>query len=153
MHYLDRYRDPDARRAYVKAWRAANKEHLAEQRRAAYWNNHERSLANAARFAAKQRELPGYSDWRHKRWLRNQYGLSAAEYADMLAAQNGVCAICGKVETATWRGKVRRLAVDHSHATNLVRALLCARCNTMLRLVDDDSAVLQLLIDYLERGD
>lgn len=47
----------------------------------------------------------------------------------MLGEQGGVCAICGQKETSTYRGKVRKLAVDHCHKTGRVRGLLCMNCN------------------------
>jgi recombination endonuclease VII len=48
------------------------------------------------------------------------------EYDAMLAAQGGVCAICGNAP------KTRRLHVDHDHRTGAVRGLLCYRCNRAL---------------------
>jgi hypothetical protein len=48
------------------------------------------------------------------------------EYEARLAAQGGVCAICGRPP------KTRRLDVDHEHKTGAVRGLLCHRCNRNL---------------------
>lgn len=55
-----------------------------------------------------------------------QLGVSDDEYARMLAAQGGGCAICGA------KPKTRRLHVDHDHKTGRVRGLLCHRCNRAL---------------------
>lgn len=78
-------------------------------------------------------------------------GLSLAEYQVLHDAQAGLCAACGKPERATHRnGTVLRLAVDHDHATNQVRALLCSRCNYSLGYARDDVAMLAKLIAYLE---
>jgi hypothetical protein len=49
-----------------------------------------------------------------------------ADYEALLAAQGGVCALCGKPP------KTRRLSVDHDHKTGTVRGLLCFRCNRAL---------------------
>lgn len=46
----------------------------------------------------------------------------------LVAAQAGVCAMCGEPPT----GKQHRLSVDHCHETGRVRALLCTACNTQL---------------------
>jgi hypothetical protein len=54
-------------------------------------------------------------------------GISEKEYADMLADQEGCCAICRDV-----CGTGRRLAVDHDHSSGRIRGLLCFRCNTSL---------------------
>ena len=53
-------------------------------------------------------------------------GVDDAEYARLLEAQGGGCAICGS------KPKTRRLHVDHDHATGRVRGLLCHRCNRAL---------------------
>lgn len=55
-----------------------------------------------------------------------QLGVTDEEYARMLTAQGGGCAICGA------KPKTRRLHVDHDHATGEVRALTCHRCNRNL---------------------
>jgi hypothetical protein len=55
-----------------------------------------------------------------------QLGVADDEYARMLEAQGGGCAICGA------KPKTRRLHVDHDHATGKVRGLLCHRCNRAL---------------------
>jgi hypothetical protein len=58
------------------------------------------------------------------RKLRNDYGLTFAQYEALARAQNGLCAICKKPP-----GARTRLYVDHCHATGVVRALLCNKCN------------------------
>jgi recombination endonuclease VII len=55
-----------------------------------------------------------------------QLGVSDDEYARLLEAQGGGCAICGA------KPKTRRLHVDHDHKTGKVRGLLCHRCNRAL---------------------
>lgn len=74
--------------------------------------------ARAARQAA--------SDRTHDKYVQRQYGLAEGQYAVMLAEQDGRCAICMN------RAGARRLAVDHDHQTNIVRSLLCGRCNKAL---------------------
>jgi Recombination endonuclease VII len=63
---------------------------------------------------------------RRKPTRAKQLGVSDDEYARMLAAQNGGCAICGSPP------KTRRLHVDHDHGSGKVRGLLCHRCNRAL---------------------
>ena len=52
-----------------------------------------------------------------------QLGVTDEDYARMLDAQGGGCAICGNPPRS------RRLHVDHDHRTGKVRGLLCFRCN------------------------
>lgn len=59
-----------------------------------------------------------------------KFGITPAQYLDMLEAQGGVCAICEHPEKGVARnGRTKALAVDHDHATGDVRGLLCANCN------------------------
>lgn len=66
------------------------------------------------------------ADRAHDKYVQKVYGLAEGEYATILEAQEGRCAICRRVA----RG--RRLAVDHDHNTGEVRALLCYFCNKYL---------------------
>jgi hypothetical protein len=74
--------------------------------------------------------------------LRTAYGLTAAEYDALLAKQAGRCAICGTQP-------VKRLAVDHEHATGKVRGLLCSTCNSGLGHFKDSVPALENAIAYL----
>lgn len=59
--------------------------------------------------------------------LKFLYGITLAEYDQMIETQNGVCAICGDINPGG-----RRLCVDHNHKTGEVRGLLCIKCNGWL---------------------
>lgn len=71
------------------------------------------------------------------------YGLSREDYAELVADQNGVCAVCGR------GSEDRALAVDHDHASGGIRGLLCAPCNTGLGVFRDDPDLLRKAIAYL----
>lgn len=75
--------------------------------------------------------------------LRRRYGLSMDEYNAILAAQDGLCAICKGPPGA------RRLAVDHDHETGEVRGLLCPNCNRGIGNFRDDPSLLRAAIEYL----
>ena len=110
-----------------------------EQRRKAieYLNRNpeqrEKQRIRARAVAAQKRANdPGY---RHR----------ADFYARLVEIQgNELCAICG-VPPA--EGK--RLQVDHDHATDEIRGLLCARCNRMLGQALDTEALLVKGVEYL----
>lgn len=78
--------------------------------------------------------------------LQTKYGMTPAQYDEMLLAQDGKCAIC-KVheEDIVWK-----LRVDHDHATGKVRALLCHSCNTTLGHMKEDPELLRAAAAYLE---
>lgn len=65
--------------------------------------------------------------------LRARYGITPADYARMLVRQGGVCAICGAPPPS---GRVRRLHVDHDHASGKVRGLVCYHCNVGLAFIE-----------------
>lgn len=75
------------------------------------------------------------------------YGVSLEQYEAMMAAQGGVCAICG---TSDWPGKDNRPHVDHCHETGKVRGILCGPCNNGLGNFGDDPARLRAAAAYLE---
>lgn len=78
--------------------------------------------------------------------LERNYGITLAEYNEMLDDQGGGCFICGR--TAAEEGK--RLGVDHDHDTGEVRGLLCQNCNTAIGFLQDDPALLRSAADYLD---
>lgn len=82
--------------------------------------------------------------------LKN-YGVSAEDYRRLLESQGGVCAICGKPETAKIHGAVKDLAVDHCHKTGRIRGLLCSRHNTALGLAGDDPHIIEKMAAYLRQ--
>jgi len=78
--------------------------------------------------------------------LRRLYGITLAQYNEMLGKQEHLCALCGeKPETD------RRMHVDHDHVTGKIRALLCHHCNLLLGNAKDSVERLHQAIAYLER--
>jgi hypothetical protein len=75
------------------------------------------------------------------------YGITAEQYAALLAEQDGKCAIC---RTDDWPSKDRAPHVDHDHVTGRVRGLLCGICNNGLGSFRDDPARLRAAAEYLE---
>jgi hypothetical protein len=80
----------------------------------------------------------------HLRARRQQrcYGLTRADYEALLAAQGGVCPLCGKRSEKT-------LCVDHCHETGTIRGLLCRQCNFALGCFTDSQAAMMAALAYL----
>ena len=84
--------------------------------------------------------------------FKRSYGITSSYYQKLSDLQGGVCAICGEKETAMGSGRsIRPLSVDHDHATDAVRGLLCSKCNTAVGLMDDSVNKLSKAIEYLSR--
>lgn len=73
------------------------------------------------------------------------YGLTLDEYDALWKAQGNGCAVCKQDK------QVRQFPVDHNHATDAVRGILCDQCNLALGLLKDDVSVLKSMISYLEQ--
>ncbi|MBL7495215.1 hypothetical protein I6A84_17475 [Frankia sp. CNm7] len=92
---------------------------------------------NNARAYASIERLHGTSrNWK----LKERYGLTAEQVAQMVADQGGMCAICEERPAEH---------VDHDHATGVVRGVLCFTCNVGLGTFEDDPTRLLDAMRYL----
>jgi hypothetical protein len=98
---------------------------------------------------ARKRNRAYERAWR----FRRKFNISIEDYDRILESQGGTCAICHNESAVTHKrsGKVRDLAVDHSHETNITRGILCTDCNTALGLLGDSPDRLRAAAAYLER--
>lgn len=96
---------------------------------------------------AKHRKTDKWKNGIVKRWLENKYGLTEEQYQEIWDKQNGLCAICGKSEETT-----QRLHVDHDHESNVVRGLLCGKCNRGIGMFEDKEELLQKAAEYLHQA-
>jgi hypothetical protein len=114
-------------RKRIAEWRNKNPDKATAIHVRNYGKNREQCLENA-----------------HVSRLRRTYGLSAEDYARMLAKQKGLCLICFRPPT-----EGHRLNVDHDHETGKVRGLLCNNCNTAIGLFGEDCRRMSAAIEYL----
>ena len=127
------------RRRYAED-RKHREEKLAANR--AYRAQHRERLN--ALWRDKWRSDAAYREQHARARLGKIYGLSAEQHRQLLDEQDGVCAICRQSSR-------RALCVDHCHATQRVRGLLCDKCNTALGLLGDDVRRLLAAVAYLIR--
>jgi hypothetical protein len=73
-------------------------------------------------------------------------GLEPDAYHAKLDEQNGACAICGREPPS-----VGPLVIDHDHANDQVRGLLCRRCNLGIENFYEDPRVLESAARYIEQ--
>lgn len=133
---------------YSKKWKKENKEHYNE------WVKQDR-LKNPEKYrkwAKISRERAGkMRSLKESLSLRN---ISLDEYNKMFEEQKGLCAICNLPESRRSRkgDSICRLTIDHCHASEKVRGLLCHDCNTGLGKFKDNQDLLLNALAYLERS-
>lgn len=119
---------PEVGRRKSRAWREANIDKVREKKRRDYEEN-------GAEIRALLRDYH----------FRRKYGISLAEREAIAERQGHRCSVCGTHES----GLVKRLAVDHDHATGAVRALLCQSCNLGLGFFKDSPELLEKAAEYV----
>lgn len=87
-------------------------------------------------------------DVRKNQRLLSTHGIELSDYQDMLAMQNGRCAICGYSDMSDPR---MFPVVDHDHKTGAIRGLLCMNCNQGLGKFKDETGNLFSAIAYLTK--
>lgn len=134
-----------AAKVAAKKWRDANRGKIRSYARKYRAENREKMLERARAYAAANpMKVRAHA-------LRTRYGITSAQYEQMLMAQGGLCAICQQPEVRRMRGKVTRLAVDHDHQSGRVRGLLCALCNATLHKLERHGPVwVSAALKYLE---
>lgn len=126
-------------REVTKKFLAANPKLVSEYRK-----RHEERVRNDPHLLFKRRLNT------LKKHLK-KLGLTLEQYEKMSAAQSALCSICDKPNERRLIGKDFRLVVDHDHATNAVRGLLCDFCNVGLGLFKDSPERLRRAALYLEK--
>ena len=116
---------------------------------------------DALRADCKQCNANKYKKWKTKNRasylksttnsaLKIKYGIDLSDYEKLFKEQNGQCKICGA--TKPGRKGIKRFAVDHCHATNKIRGLLCMACNTAIGLLKENPNLFDAAKQYLKDG-
>lgn len=96
--------------------------------------------------AKKYYSKPASKEVVYELHLRRTFDISLKEYDTMRIGQDYSCKICGKHED----NMSTRLHVDHCHATDKIRGLLCYKCNALLGYAKDSVETLRKAIEYLQ---
>jgi hypothetical protein len=165
--YRKQYRKehPELYREASKKWYRANRDKALNKARE-YRQKNKKKLALAQKEWRKRRGKEFDKEWyaknREKELARNRkyrlenkerlenirilrtYGITAEKLRELKEKQNGYCAICNKR---------KKLYVDHCHRTNIVRGLICHKCNIAIGMVEDNTTVLDKAINYIKQED
>ena len=93
--------------------------------------------------ASKQTDK--YKEIARRSQFERRYGVSLDRMREILSTQNNKCAICA----ATSPGHKHGWAMDHDHATLVIRGVLCHHCNVGLGGFKDSRAALNAAVQYL----
>ena len=75
-----------------------------------------------------------------------RYSISSQEADEMFMQQGCKCAICSKVII-----KTKDRHIDHCHSSGQVRGILCAKCNTAIGLLNEDTNIMISAISYVAK--
>lgn len=109
-----------------------------------YWSVNKRIKGIKPKRNKTEEEMSKYY---RERKLKKKYNLTEEEYNIMLENQNNRCAIC-KSESSL--STTKHFHIDHCHKTNIVRGLLCIKCNMGLGNFNDNIDYLETAINYLK---
>jgi hypothetical protein len=150
---LSRFANPKLRSA------AARKRWLATPQGKAWMHAYNRSEKRKA-YLARRKERPDVKAkmkaWRDANRARlnfnlkaRRYGISPDDLKKLFETRGESCEICQVVFTSSVK---ERRCVDHCHTTQLVRGVLCARCNAGLANLRDSPVICRAAADYLARA-
>lgn len=135
---------------YKKKWYIENKEDVKQYGK----DNIVKTRLSAKKYQQKHRdENPEiYSSKEYKEKMRyltikSKYGITSEDYNAMFLKQEGKCEIC-KIHQSNIN---RTLVIDHCHATNKVRALLCHKCNLAIGLMNESIESLKSAMNYINK--
>ena len=170
-HYrsMRKYGTPEAPPKPEKVWLPCAEEGCADlaSRKNGMCNRHYRKVKAAGKpecteegCTRRTRQAGGFCELHggeRSRNLMRSYGITATQFDAMLAAQGGVCLVCGLSADAV-SSRITRLVVDHDHKCcpgthscgKCVRGLLCNWCNRLLGMALDDPERLRAAARYLE---
>lgn len=100
-------------------------------------------------YAASVREDPGRRAEINMRKRGGGAGLTVSQFQTLLAAQGGVCAICGTTSPKRKAGSTG-WNLDHCHTSGIVRFILCGACNRGLGAFKDNPDLLRKAADILQ---
>jgi hypothetical protein len=153
-----KYRELHPERLWEQSrkWRKANPDKVKSYKRREFECHHERVLARNRQYrennledrrAASRAWYIAHPDRVRISIYKRKYGISQEDAERLyLAREAGVCAVCGGN-----RGK-KALAVDHDHDTNVIRGLLCDKCNLAFGFMAENPEWIRNLADYAQRA-
>lgn len=146
-----------------------NRERIATNQKKRYYKNRKKILAQQKRWreANPERCKANGRRWHEgltpeqkmEKHLRARFDMSLDNYDEMLAVQDGRCALCGEALGDPPKSR-RRHPIDHDHngtngktkcAREDVRGILHTSCNVFLGFIEKRPGILEKVKMYLDR--
>ena len=124
-------------KAYDKAYRAGNRDKIKSKR--------EQNKDYYKLYKQIHKERIRQQNYENR--IKKAYNLTPKDVEDLRLSQKNACSICNT------SFNIKRMNIDHCHATGVIRGLLCNPCNAALGLFDDDIHNLKAAIKYLTKTD
>lgn len=74
------------------------------------------------------------------------YGLTPDALDQLVVDSCGLCAVC-----LNQFARIREPQIDHCHATNVVRELLCQKCNLLVGAIENSPKDLRAAVRYIKK--
>jgi hypothetical protein len=136
-------KERDYIRKRALAYYHKNKESIRVKRKTVRDTNPDYKIKRAKRESSSK-----YKRLRQTYYLHKIYGITLETRNRMYAEQDGKCAIC--LESFSSMSS-KHMHVDHNHATGKIRQLLCSGCNCALGNLNEDVALFERAVKYLEK--
>lgn len=134
-----------------RRWNETEAEHLARARETSrnYYHNNREERIQYQRDYRKTIDPRKWTEWSRK----SRHGMTKEQFEDLLAEQDGKCAICeDPIDVTLGRKRDGQAVVDHNHETGENRGLLCMRCNMGLGgFFRDKKENVERAVAYLEK--
>ena len=140
------------KRTSAKLYHSACK--VCERLMAKDWYERNKDKATAKVKEWRQQNIDAVKQYRsnnrqkhYRQELLRKYGVEPTWFDEQLQRQGNACVCCKR--KFQWGNKQTTPHVDHCHKSQVVRGILCNRCNTVLGLCKDNDELLFTLARYL----
>jgi len=136
------------RKEYSHMWYLKNKKRILIERKE-YRKNHIEKYKEYGRIWY-QKNKNKIKEERKNYQLNYKYGITKADFNNLLLAQNNKCLICGQPLDLT---NPHNVHIDHSHKRGVIRGILCANCNKAIGFLKDNPEYVYNAYKYLKERD
>lgn len=151
--------ESEKRKAYRREWAKRKYASDPEMHRAYAQEQHHKHRANklaamkiyreknAEAIKAQQKEWRSKNKETIRRNNLKRIGFTPELFDELVAYQNGLCAIC---DAALSDLPSKHVHADHCHTTSEPRGILCHHCNSAIGLLKEDKRLLKKAEEYLD---